>query len=302
MKRKYILQDNEPGAAGGGDAAPAAAAAPAADATPAAPAPASTVLQSAKPADAAPAPAADAPKPISERIPEKFRVTKEDGSLDLEASLTKVEEHRSHLEKRMGAGDLPPKSADDYKVNVPEKLAESFKAEELAADPLLKAFMADAHANGMTQKQVDMVIGQYLERLPQVAGAYEQLNSEACTTALREAWKSEAEFNANTKAAFNAAKAYAGQDLDGILKDYGNDPRIIKLLSNVGKELGEDRGAAAGAQGVTSEDIQSMTKTPAYWDKSHPEHEKTVAKVQQFYERTYGNKPKSTGGMFVGTL
>lgn len=302
FKRFFPLFNDEPGAAGGSDAAGAApdASAPAAgDAAPAAAAaaPASVLAGGTPPAGAA----AATPGP-NDWIPEKFRVMKEDGSMDIEASARKVEEHRSHLEKRMGAGDLPPKTADEYKVNIPEALADQFKAEDLAADPMLKSFMTDALAAGMTQKQVDMVIGQYLERLPAVGGAMAQLNADECTAKLKEVWKSDADYTKNVQQAYQAAKTYGGKDFEAILKDHGNDPRLVKLLAGVGKELGEDRGTPAGSAGMTEQTAESLTKTEAYWNSNHADHAATVEKVRAFYERTYGSKAKSTGAMAFGTI
>ena len=51
-------------------------------------------------------------------IPEKHRVTKEDGTFDLEASARKVAEAHGHLEKRFGSGDLPPKTPEEYAPKV----------------------------------------------------------------------------------------------------------------------------------------------------------------------------------------
>src|SRR5690606_31149911 len=45
--------------------------------------------------------AADAPPSPAEYIPEKYRVQKEDGTLDLEASSRKLAEAHGHLEKRL---------------------------------------------------------------------------------------------------------------------------------------------------------------------------------------------------------
>jgi hypothetical protein len=47
-------------------------------------------------------------------LPEKFRVMGEDGKLSIESSARKLAENYTHLEKRMGSGDAPPKTADEY--------------------------------------------------------------------------------------------------------------------------------------------------------------------------------------------
>lgn len=300
MFPRHTLMDDTPGAAGGGAAAPAApaAGAPAAPATPAAPA-APTALQSGAPAaPAAPGAAAPATPGPNDWIPEKHRVMGADGkTLDLEASARKVAEAYGHAEKRMGTGDLPPKTAEEYKINVPEAMAEKFKADDLAKDPLMKDFLGKAHAAGLTQKQIDLTIGEYLSRAEKLAGGVQELDFNDCTKDLKSEWKTEADYAKNLNAAFRAAKAYAGTDFDGVLKDYGNDPRVVRMLARVGAEMKEDTGAPAGAHGVTQQAVESLTKTPAYWDKNHADHAATVEKVRAFYEGTYGTKPKTTGAV-----
>ncbi|MDH2493336.1 hypothetical protein QDR33_17480, partial [Acinetobacter baumannii] len=50
-------------------------------------------------------------------VPEKFKVTAEDGSVDYKATLSKMNESYTGLEKRIGSGDLPPKDVAGYKVD-----------------------------------------------------------------------------------------------------------------------------------------------------------------------------------------
>lgn len=297
MFKRFPLMDNTPGAAGGGaPAAPAApvAAAPAAPVTPAAP----TALQAGAPAPApAPAPGAAAPGP-NDWIPEKHRVMGADGTtLDLEASARKVAEAYGHAEKRIGSGDVPPKTADEYKINVPEAMAEKYKADDLAKDQMLKEFMGKAHAAGLTQKQVDMTIGEYLSRAEAMAGNVSQLDFNDCTKALKDTWKTQEEYDKNLGAAFRAGKAYGGDDFDAILQAYGNDPRVVRMLAKVGAEMKEDTGALPGAQGQTQQSAESLSKTKAYWDKNDPAHAATVEKVRAFYESTFGTKPKVTSAL-----
>ena len=49
-------------------------------------------------------------------IPDKFKVTAEDGSVDYKATVAKLSESYTGLEKRVGTGDIAPKSVDEYKV------------------------------------------------------------------------------------------------------------------------------------------------------------------------------------------
>ncbi|BCD83601.1 hypothetical protein PSm6_00080 [Pseudomonas solani] len=96
-------------------------------------------------------------------IPEKYRVTKDDGSLDLEQSSRKLAESYKHLETRMGSGDAPPKSFDEY---APKIEAEGFNWDEFKADEGSQSFLKGAHAKGLTNAQVEFVLGEYLKAAP----------------------------------------------------------------------------------------------------------------------------------------
>lgn len=240
--------------------------------------------------------AAGVPADPNAWLPEKHRVFGQDGkTLDLEASARKVAEAYGHAERRIGSGDVAPAKVDDYKVNVPEALAEKIKAEDLAADAGFKEFMAKAHAAGLTQKQLDTVVGEFLDRSVKLQGGIQRLSEQEATTQLRETWKTDAEFTQGVQAAFRAGQQYAGKDFDGILNDYGNDPRIVRMLAAVGKEMGEDTSAPAGAQANFQADLETLTKSKAYTDPAHPDHTATKQKVAAMFERQYGSRPKQAG-------
>jgi hypothetical protein len=282
-----------------GNAAPSTAASP--DAAPAASAP--VAAPAAAPASvlgsgAAAAPTPQAPADPHAWLPEKLRVFGEDGkTLNLEDSAKKMGEAYTHLEKRFGSGDMPPKTVEDYKVTVPEALADKLKAEDLAGNEAFKAFLAKAHGVGLTQKQLDTVVGEFLDRSIKNAAAGDQLSAEAATAELRQGWKTDAEFQAGVQAAYRAGKAYGGADFEGILKDHGNDPRIVRLLAAVGKELGEDRGTPAAAGAMAEPDVESLAKSAAYWNPNDPQHAVVKAKVAAHYAALHGTAAKRTGSM-----
>lgn len=298
----YVPMAPEDGGDGGAASAPAAAPAAAAPAPAAAsPAPAPSVMAGGAPAPgAAPAAAAAALDPVFGAIPEKFRVKNEDGSANLSASWDKVEQHRSHLEKRLGAGDIPPAAATDYKINVPEALASKFKAEDLAKDASLTGFLAEAHAAGMTQKQVDLAINGYLTRVEGLGVAMAQISADDCTAALKAEWKTDDVFKAQTQAAYRASSTYG--DVDKLMAKYGNDPDFIRFAAKVGAELGEDTGASTQARGPATSDaeVESLQKSPAYWNAADPQHATVKAKVDAHYTAKYGDKPKASGSMAFG--
>jgi hypothetical protein len=272
---RYVLMDQagDDGAASGGAAAAgaqadgaavaaASGAAAAADGSPA------TVLQAAA--------GAEQPK----GIPEKFQVKNEDGTLNLEASSAKLAEAYSHAEKRVGSGDLPPKTAAEYEVTVPETLAGAW---DPAGDTLLDSFKEKALAAGYTQAQFDLAIAAYGDIAPGLVAGNIALSAEECTADLKAAWKTDGEYKAGTEAAARAIKAYGGEEADALLTKYGNDPALIKFLARVGNEVTEDKSLDPGAQ-LGGDTIEALEASPAYRNASDPQHAAVSARVRAYYE------------------
>ena len=140
FKKTPRLQNEAVAADVGGAGAPAApteapaapVAAPAPAAAPAAP----TTIMSKGAAPAAPA---------EWNAPDKYLVKGEGGDVDWQATARKIDEGRSHLEKRMGSGDVPPADVSGYKVEAPADYAEALKGWNPAEDAKLSEFLADAH-------------------------------------------------------------------------------------------------------------------------------------------------------------
>lgn len=214
-------------------------------------------------------------------IPEKYQVKKEDGTLDIEASSLKLAEAYGHLEKRMGSGDLPPKTAEEYAIAVPDALKETWNPKE---DPLLGDFLKDAHAAGLTQKQVDLVMGKYFEMAPALVNGSRQLSADECVTDLRSEWKTDEQYKAEVGKAYKAAVAYGDKDADAIIKDYGNDPRIVRFMARVGNELGEDRSLNPGGSQQGGQSVESLMQSEAYNNPKHADHARISAQVQRHFQ------------------
>jgi hypothetical protein len=283
FKSKHVLMDDTPGAAGGGDAAPVA--------QPAQPGSPGEGAGGSQPPQAAPSllaaakgEALAAPSP-TEFIPEKFRVMNGD-TLDIEASARKLAESYSGMEKRFGSGDVPPKSADDYAVTVPEAFKEVW-----AEDDRFKAFKADAIGAGLTQKQFDFVVGKYFAVVPELVQGAAQLDATKASEELRQVWKSEAEFKTNVGDALKAFEKFADPTDLARIDDIGNNPVVLRILAKVGKELGEASGIPNDSGNTGADNVQDLLKSDAYLNAKHPEHKATSAKVQAFYAKKYGTAP-----------
>jgi len=276
-RRFYALMDEANAGEGGGVSAGAVA--PATAGQPASQ-PAGSVPDG---GNAAPSALAQAGQQVAPaQIPEKYQVKKEDGSLDIEASSLKLAEAYGHLEKRFGSGDLPPKAATEYQIAVPETMKEQWNPSE---DPKLQDFLGKAHAAGLTQKQMDLVMSSYFETAQELVAGNRQLSADECVSELKQEWKTDEQFKAEVGKAFKAAQAYGDKDAQAIINDYGNDPRIIRLLSRIGGELGEDTPPGTGDAMPAGQTVEGMMMSEAYTNPKHPDHARISAQVQGFFAK-----------------
>lgn len=282
---RYMNAAGAEGAAGG--AAPAAAT-PAAD--PGAPAAGTPATPAASVLAGGAAAAAPGGEPTPDFIPEKLRVMKEDGTLDLDASSRKMADAYGSLEKRFGSGDAPPKEASEYKITVPDALKEAF---DPATDAGMQGFLTGAHAAGLNQAQVDFVMGKYFEMAPTLAAGAVLHDATTATAELKKTWATDADFTRNVKNAYvgtNAAAQKAGLNVDEIMNGpLGNNPQFLRLMAALGPEFQEDAGAG-GASMISQDDITTMLSSEAYTNPRHVDHAKVSAKIKQYFERKHGTE------------
>lgn len=234
-------------------------------------------------------------------IPEKYRTNKEDGSLDLEASSRKMSEAYKHLETRMGSGDVPPKTAEEYAVKL--EGVEGFDWEEFKKDEGTQSFLKGAHAKGLTNDQVQYVIGEYMKAAPGLVEGGVQLSQQDCTAALKSVWGDEQAMTQNVRASFRATEAFASEpgkpgNFDALHAKYGNDPDFIAFTANIGKELKEDT-AINGGNVVSDQDFAVKTSELRAQLEAMPQHDPKRAAIKAqldgLYEQRY-SKSKSRLG------
>lgn len=221
-------------------------------------------------------------------LPEKYRVMGENGTINIESSARKLADAHTHLEKRLGSGDAPPKTADEY---APKVDAEGFNWDEFKADPKMQGFLKSAHAKGLTNDQLSFVLGEYMQRAPELVGGAAQLDQEAAGTALREVWKTDAEFNKNIGLAYRAFNSLADEADKGRIDEIGNNPMVIRMLAKIGGEMQEDSPTGSDINLEEQQSIRDLMKSEAYMDPKHADHESVSARVRAYYAKTYGNTP-----------
>lgn len=241
-------------------------------------------------------PATPATGPLAS-IPEKFHVKHDDGTPNVEASWAKVEEHRAHLERRLGSGDIPPQTVDGYKVNIPEALADKVDAAELASTQGVKDLLGKLHAAGASQAIVDVAVGELLQRGVALRQAMPTLQAAECEATLRgmDGWKTDTEYNKQVGEAVRAGRAIFGGDFEAMLDTYGSDPRFIKGLAAMGPEMVEDTAASADAMQQLGESLDALMASKAYMNPNDPNHSQTKAKVEALTARMVGTAPVAQG-------
>ncbi|MBF9262305.1 hypothetical protein I0P11_14425 [Acinetobacter baumannii] len=212
---------------------------------------------------------------IETAIPEKFKVTAEDGSVDYKATVAKMNESYSYLEKKVGTGEVAPKSVDEYKLE-----REDFDFEEFKADESNKEFLTEAHKHGITNKQLDFLISEYDKRAVNLVSNSSQIDTDTTVQTLQSDWGQDYEKNI-----FNAVKAARAC---GITDEQINDPMIgnnvafIKMGAYFGSQMTEDKPVSNGTP--VNVDIQSLMRSEAFFNPKHPDHKSVKAQIDSYYD------------------
>lgn len=222
-------------------------------------------------------------------IPEKHRTNREDGSLDLEASSRKVAEAYKQLETRLGSGDAPPKTPEEYALKLE---VEGFNWDEFKADPNSQAFLKAAHAKGMTNAQVEFAVGEYLKAAPGLIAGNAQLSHEDCVAQLKGVWADDKAYTTNLQSSHRAAEGFANKEglgsMSNLMAKFGNDPDFIAFTANIGKEMAEDTLISNGV--VNEQDFAVKTAELRQQLQDLPPHDPKRVQIQQQMNDLYAAK------------
>lgn len=234
-------------------------------------------------------------------LPEKFRVVKDDGSLDEGASARKLADSYRALESHKGPLLEVPASPADYRIAAPVDAegnpVEGFDIEGFTGDPLFKDIAGRAHAKGIPNAHLEFFVHEYLGIAPQILAADQQLTLEEARAELSSLWPDDAAFKQNMAGVVKAINGFGGEaeDVPGsrsrLMSKYGRDPDFVAFAAAVAGEMKEDRVPVNG--GLPGEvDIESLQKSEAYWNAGHPDHGRIKAQVDAHYTRKFGASRK----------
>jgi len=227
-------------------------------------------------------------------IPEKYRVPGAEGKIDIQASAMKINEARATLEKRMGEGGMPPETADAYKPDAVLATLKEKTGKDVTLPPeLLKDFNAFALDAKLTQPQYEKQLSAFMGGMTKMIDAAFDNAMATGKAELTKAWGAPEgdRFKAEMGQAYKAFNTYmpkelaTTQNMDAI----GNNPMVLQLLANIGRELKEDK-LPAGDNAAGGDEINKLMNSQPYWDAKHPEHASTVAKVNEHFAKG-GKRP-----------
>jgi|TARA_E500000178_G_scaffold351807_1_gene413763 hypothetical protein len=250
------------------------------------------------------------PKVINfkEVIPEKY---KDEKAL---ANFTSMDDFvKSYLsaQRLVGANKvaIPNKMATDEdweevysklgRPSKPEDYKYSFSEEDINPDQL-KNFNETAHRIGLLPKQAERIIKFYNEMNTQAEVDNQKLFEEKQTVAMTDLKK---EFGPTYTKRLDQAKKLATETLGNemlnntVLKDgtrLGDSVEVIKAFSMLADKLSEDeiiKGEGTGYQTASDieKEISELTEDGSpYWNKTHPNHAKTVDRVFKLREQLNG--------------
>lgn len=208
-------------------------------------------------------------------IPEKFKVTAEDGSVDYKATVAKMNESYSYLEKKVGTGEVAPKSVDEYKLE-----REDFDFEEFKADESNKEFLTEAHKHGITNKQLDFLLSEYDKRAVDLVSNSSQIDTDTTVQTLQSDWGDK--YEANIFNAVKAARACGITDEQINNPLIGNNVAFIKMAAYFGSQMTEDKPINNGTP--VNVDIQSLMRSEAFFNPKHPDHKSVKAQIDSYYD------------------
>lgn len=212
---------------------------------------------------------------------------------------TKVQERAAGLTRIPSDGDDEgwsgfynklgrPAEAGEYKL--PE-IKYDANGEEKALDQgsYGEGFREQAHKLGLTGKQFTGIMQYFGEKtLENMAGKDEAYN--AAMDELRSDWGDATDARVERIQALVLEQG--GEDAVAGFGDIGNNPAVLKMLDKVAEAMGDDKGLGpsgpvgdAATRSAIEDDIATLKANEAYMDRKHPDHERTVSRVNALYEK-----------------
>jgi hypothetical protein len=196
------------------------------------------------------------------------------------------------IDKKFGA----PDKVEDYGIQIPKELADS--------DPILANIASDFFKVGLPKDKATALTAAVVEKMQQALKMEEteaKLKVESNVKQLKTEFGSA--FNERIDLANKALIKFGGEAAVKVIKEAGlsSDPSLIKMLSEVGKLLAEDKGPGEKEPrqfGMTPDEadkeLQKLMSDPAFVARlrniNHPGHEDATKQRENLYRLKSGRK------------
>ena len=196
---------------------------------------------------------------------------------------------RANYRKAMGI----PDSADKYDIKTPEGLHK-----EVQVTPEGMAEMKSIlHAEGLSNKQAEGVIGKYYETMSNALNQRDEkalLMKGEAESSLRNEWGKD--FDANSTVARRVVEKFGGKEALEAFGDLGNKPEVMKFLSNLGKTISEDSFRGVGSIDLSTDAtgakqrISEIANDPDFMNPDSPRHDGLVAENTRLFGVAYSGE------------
>lgn len=202
--------------------------------------------------------------------------------------LPKTDEEREELYTKLGR----PESADKYEIEVPQGY------EQYYPDQMVTSFKETGHKLGLSPDQMQGLI-EWQKGSVDFQLNQEQMAGQTLGSQTEEALKQEfgGNYEKNMTAAKRALAVYGNEALAEKLANpaIGNDPDLIRLLANAGKDITEDSATGTANNSLVMSPMDAKMKIDQingdkahpYWDAKNPKHHEAQEEMQQLFAKAF---------------
>lgn len=226
---------------------------------------------------------------------------KKDPSMEAIKDIKNLAKSYVHGKRMIGADKIPvpgKHATDDDWANVFKKLglpdADKYdvKFPETYDQEFTKSFKETLHKSGVLPRQAQALVdfyNNYTSEAMKKAEESQALEKTKQFDSLKREWGDA--FNKNVEVAKHTFQKFVDQDTMQYLNDTGftKDPIVFKVFAKIGEMLGEDKVIdPKGSGGFSPVDLQTkidnLMADPAYFNKSHPNHNRVVEEAQKYFQ------------------
>jgi len=202
--------------------------------------------------------------------------------------IPKNDEEMSELYTKLGRPEKP----EGYEVEVPTGYEQYYPEE------MMNSFKQTGHDLGLSPKQMQGLV-EWQKGSVDYQMNQEQTAGDSMGVQTEEVLKKEfgANYNKSLSAAQRALRVYGTPELQQKLADprYGNDPDLIRLLANAGKDITEDSAQGTANNSLVMSPLDAKMKieqingdkSNAYWDATSPKHQDAQEEMRQLFDKAY---------------